>query len=436
MSHAFMESQGNVVGVEQAYRSVREVYRFLGHEEKIGLYQQPGEHATSVEDIEQYLDFLDGVFGRKQFKKPEIWVHGYSFKRWQELSGERIDPLLFPPRSPGGFPTASAAWEQRKKEIRDRIRWALGEEPAGVPYYPGRDKLSQGGNTSGGWRGQLLQRPALGFPAASFAFGDDLRGDLYAPTGSSIRPLPGTKWPVVIWLHPYSYTTGYSRFSVWDELLNRGFAVMAFDQIGFGTRNEQSLRFYERYPKWSLMGKMVADTRAAIEALAPLDVIDSSRIYLKGWALGAKVALYTAALDDRVAAVGAACGFAPLRLDTPEKGTEGVAHYSHIHGLIPRYGFFQGYENRLPVDYDEILAAVAPKPAYIVAPTLDRYSPVADVRTAVAESRKVYGMFGKESSLTLDTPVNFCNFPGTEAETRMYDWLSKQAGLPVPAKKK
>jgi hypothetical protein len=29
--------------------------------------------------------------------------------------------------------------------------------------------------------------------------------------------------------------------------------------------------FYRRYPKWSLTGKMVADTRAAIDALAALD---------------------------------------------------------------------------------------------------------------------------------------------------------------------
>ena len=51
------------------------------------------------------------------------------------------------------------------------------------------------------------------------------------------------------------------------------------------------------------MGKMVADTRAAIDALAALDVVDASRISLMGYSLGAKVGLLTMALDARVHAL-------------------------------------------------------------------------------------------------------------------------------------
>ena len=35
------------------------------------------------------------------------------------------------------------------------------------------------------------------------------------------------------------------------------YKIFAFDQIGFGTRVLDARRFYERYPRWSLMGKMV-----------------------------------------------------------------------------------------------------------------------------------------------------------------------------------
>ena len=87
---------------------------------------------------------------------------------------------------------------------------------------------------------------------------------------------------MVVWLHPFSYATGYSRGNnaAFASLTRRGFAVLAFDQIGFGTRVRDAREFYRRYPKWSLMGKMVADTRAAIDAASALDMIDPERIYV------------------------------------------------------------------------------------------------------------------------------------------------------------
>jgi pimeloyl-ACP methyl ester carboxylesterase len=87
------------------------------------------------------------------------------------------------------------------------------------------------------------------------------------------------------------------------------------------------------------MGKMVADTRAAIDALAAVGAVDASRISLMGYSLGAKVGLITAALDDRVHALAAVCGFDPLRRATADRGVEGIRHYSHLHGLMPRLGF-------------------------------------------------------------------------------------------------
>jgi dienelactone hydrolase len=119
--------------------------------------------------------------------------------------------------------------------------------------------------------------------------------------------------PVVVCLHAYSYATGYSRYAgpPFESLTRRGFAVLAFDQLAFGTRVLDARFFYDQYPKWSLIGKMVTDTRAAIDAVSALDVIDPSRIYLVGYGLGAKVGLLTAALDSRVKAVAATCGFDP-----------------------------------------------------------------------------------------------------------------------------
>ena len=398
MASAYSETQGNPWGFEQAYRSVRRVYQFLKRPENLGLSLRPGEHATTAENIEKYVDFFDTVFGRKTFPRPEIWMHGYSFS--------------------GGGP---GPWPARTASIRQKLLWALGEEPPGLGY-PARRKLEEPARTSEGWLGVLYNRPlkSEGMGSTAVSFGDDLKADLYYPLNRA------GKWPVVIWLHPYTYSTGYSRYTrpSFASLTRRGFAVLAFDQIGFGSRLEQARNFYQRYPNWSLLGKMAADTRAAIDAVSALEAIDSSKIYLAGYALGAKVALFTAALDERVAAVASVCGFAPLRLATPDKGAEGLRHYSHLHGLIPRFGAFVGRESQLPIDYDEILTAIAPRPVLVWAPTLDRYNPVADVGRAVAAARKAYQKLGSETALQLETPLDFNRFPASSQE-RVFDWLAK-----------
>jgi dipeptidyl aminopeptidase/acylaminoacyl peptidase len=170
------------------------------------------------------------------------------------------------------------------------------------------------------------------------------------------------------------------------------------------------------------MGKMISDTRAAIDAVSALEFADSSRITLFGYALGAKVGLLTAALDDRVWAVAAVCGFSPFRSETPASGTEGLRHYSHLHGLIPRLGFFVGHEDRVPFDSDEVMAAIAPRQVLVVAPELDRYAPVANVRRALEAAAGVYRLYGKPNALMLETPFDF-NRLSRETEERAFNWI-------------
>lgn len=451
----YAESAGNPLGFEQAYRSVRKVYQFLGLDENVWLHLRNGEHGTSAGDIDQLVDFFDAVFRRKPFPKIETWIHGYHFDDWRKLTGENIDPLKYPQRKVGDFLAATPEqWEQSKASIRKRITAMLGEEPPAVPPPP-RTRLMAGGRGGGGggghWLSGLFGRPGgsavrqpgrldPGFGIAGLSFGDDLQGDLYYPLGPDGKPRPG-KWPVVVWLHAYTYQNGWSAGSPWSSsvpdyvqdhrpsfaaLVKKGFAVFAFDQLGFGTRVLDARNFYRRHPHWSLMGRMMTDTRAAVDALAALQEIDASRIYLLGYALGAKLGLMTAAFDSRVAGVAAVCGFESLRLSDAGKGTEGIRHYSHLHGLIPRLGFFVDREARVPFDYDEIVALAAPRPVLVVAPTLDRYARIADVRRGSDASRAVYRLLGQENRLQLDTPTDFNRFP-RRLQERVSGWLAQTA---------
>ena len=420
MYSGYAESEGGPFGFEQAYRSVLKVYQDLGAEDKLWLNLRDGEHPTTAGDIELFVDFLDSVFGRKHFPKRETWINGYTFEEWKRISGESIDPMQYPRRALGDF--NQGPWEEKKPQIRQRIQWALGEEPAGIRFPAGKS-LKGAGLTSDGWLPLLFGRPlkASGMAYAPLAFGDDLKADLYYPEGTAA----GQRLPAVVWLHPFAYCTGYSRYAApaFASLTKRGFAVLAFDQIGFGSRVRDAREFYQRYPRWSLMGKMVADTRAAIDAVTALEIIDPHRVYIVGYALGAKVGLLTAAQDARVKALAAVAGFDPLRLDTKEKGVEGVLQYSHLHGLIPRFGFFAGHEDRLPLDFDDVLASVAPRDVLVVAPSLDRYAHVDDVRSEVEQARRVYQRLGRPDALRLETPLAFSSFPRPLQE-EVFDWLA------------
>jgi dienelactone hydrolase len=448
----YAESAANPVALEQAYRSALKAYRFLDKEQNLWLRLREGEHGTTAGDIENFMDFFDSVFGRKTRPKSETWIHGYDFDAWRRKTGEKLDPASFPTRSPGDFVAASPSqWESRKAELRANLERMLGEEPPRLPAPLATALPSGGAAPNEGWLAGLLNRPrgdafwrdmlaGHGMGHAPVSFGDGLQGALFYPANADGSP-KGDKWPVAIWLHPYAYATGWSARAPWNpkvpdyslekrpsftSLVNRGFAVFTFDQIGCGTRVHDARDFYDRYPKWSLLGKMIADARDAVSAMAALERVDASRVYLLGYALGARVALWTAAFDGRVKAVASVCGFDPLRQYTPEKGVEGLEHYSHLHGLLPKLGFFVGHERRVPFDYGEILALAAPRPALVVAPQLDRYAPVDDVRREIAGPQKIYRLLGAGEALTLDTPLDFNRFPPATQE-RVFDWLAKVA---------
>lgn len=387
LASAYTESANSTLGFEQNFRSARRVYEFLGAPQNLGLHLRQGLHATSSGDIESYVDFLDRVFGRSREPVPQDFVFGYTFEDWLKTSGEK---------KPAALP-------------QDKLRWALGEEPSLISFQrPTNPAAPLAGD--GGWIRLISPVPTdRSMKVVPVSLGTDIKADLYLPAAG------GKKLPLVIWLHPYAHANGY----VWKakapfvELIRRGYAVLSFDQIGFGTRIEHAKDFYRRYPHWSLLGKMVADTRAAITAAAEREEIDPAQIYLLGYALGGKVALWTAALDSRPAGVISVAGVTPLRTS---RDTEGIRAYSHLHGLLPRIGFYADEPANLPVDYDDVFRAIGPRRTLLVAPTHDW-------RTDLGALRQLVRPF---ASIDLQTPEEFNRFTPA-LQGLAFDWLDATA---------
>ncbi len=282
--------------------------------------------------------------------------------------------------------------------------------------------ISNGGN-SYGWLEPEKDETAVRH--MTFA---GVAGDLYYPKDTPA----GKRLPTVIWLHGYSYPLGYMWVYHSDlhpilALVHAGYAVLAYDQSGFGSRLSETGPFYSRYPQWSHMGRLVEDARSAVDELSSNELVDPSRIYLFGYSLGGNVAIYTAALDSRVKGVVSIAGFTPMRTDTADRGDGGVARYAYERDLIPKLGFFVGHEKQIPYDYQDLLGMIAPRPVLVVEPQLDRDATPADVESAVKQAKQVYSLYGAGDKLAIQEPWDYNRLPNN-----MLDEAVKWMGTNLP----
>ncbi len=461
IEYGLNDEVSNSWGDEQAYYSALKVYKLLGQPDRLGILRVPGFHGAN--DQEACLDWLDIQFGRSTRVWTNNFLFPWDFDKWRANTRQATDLRSFPRRDASGILAGpdgkaivtTADWETKSAAIRKSVEWMLGDEPAMMPPgagrgglpgrgAPGRAVPARGGNpgqttpdlvnwviqrggTSFGWlepqKSQTASRPV--------SFGYNVRGDLYYPAGTP----EGTRLPTVIWLHGNSYPLGYMWVYHNDlhpilALVRAGYAVLAYDQSGFGSRMSESGPFYDRYPHWSQMGRLVEDARAAIDALEKDPLVDPQRIYLFGYSMGGMVGVYTAALDSRVKGVVSICGFTPMRTDTADRGTGGVARYSYDRGLIPRLGLFVGHEAQIPYDFDELLAAIAPRPVLVVQPRMDRDATPADVRAAVERAAKVYALYGAPARLALEEPWDYNRLP-EKTQDGIVKWMGSNFG-PTP----
>jgi len=378
--------------VERSYLEGRKVYRFLGHPENLRVIYRPGAHDPITDTHrQQNMDWFDLSFGRgavKQSDFPETFMHKFDWEDWKSRLAK--NDLKVPFDNPA--------------DRRARILWALGQPPDNITDWDGQYTLLTDAEsemmTHERWQVENTARVCV-------SFADNVRGNIYYnPT------IKGTA-PVVIWLHPYSYHSGYNEgygvqgTTVYHRLAQKGFVVLAFDQIGFGLRLLEGRDFYEQYPKWSRLGRMIYDVRAAVDFLIsgkgrakePMPPLQKDQIYALGYSLGGMVGLYATALDERIAGVASFCGFTPLRTDTDAKSTGGIRKLWQWHALQPLLGLFHGREQEIPYDFDDVLKLIAPRPCLIVSPKNDREADFNDVVQHANKARKAWETKGQSEAL-------------------------------------
>ncbi len=457
IEYGLNDEVSNTWGSEQTYHSALAVYRLLGQPDRLGLLRVPGFHGAN--DPEACLDWLDIQFGRSPRRWDNHLLFSWNWDEWRARSGEAVDLVKYPPHPADDLLKAAdgvaidsvAGWEKKAATIRSAVNWMLGDEPPLMPPTPlpaflqrrgpppGPTVVAQGqvgnpGQTAPDVPAWVISRGGQEFgwlepergqaDSRKVRLGDNVSGDLYFPKNAPAD----RKLPVVIWLHGYSTPLGYMWVYRRDlhpilALVKAGYAVLAYDQCGFGSRMGESGPFYDRFPHWSLLGRMVEDVRTAVDALQKDARLDPQRIYAFGWSLGGMVGLYAAAADPRIQGVVSIDGFTPMRTDTAASGTGGLARFSVERGLLPRLGFFVGHEAQVPYDYDSVLGLVAPRPVLIVQPQMARDVTPADVHATVVSARRVYALVGAADRLALDEPDDYARLPAA-TQDRIIRWLT------------
>jgi acetyl esterase/lipase len=201
------------------------------------------------------------------------------------------------------------------------------------------------------------------------------------------------------------------------ELAERGFVCIIPDYPSFGEYPFDFRAAAQRYASGSL--KAVWNNIRAVDVLETLDEVDPDRIGAIGHSLGGHNALFTAAFDQRIKAVVTSCGFTPFH-DYYKGDLRGWTSDRYMPAIARDY---QNDPDRVPFDFYEVLAAIAPRHVFVNAPLHDSNFDVEGVRKVESCVKEVYGLL-KTGSMVYVYPDCGHDFPA-EVREQAYQWLGE-----------
>lgn len=201
---------------------------------------------------------------------------------------------------------------------------------------------------------------------------------------------------------------GLSNLHYGAELARRGHVVICPDYHRYG---ERSVDPYETGWESATM-KGIWDHMRAVDVLQTRPDVDGSKIAAIGHSLGGHNAIFLALFDPRVKAVVSSCGYNAF----PHYMKGDIAGWSHA-GYMPKLKSAFGLDlKKVPFDWPELVAALAPRGLYTCAPTGDDNFEVEGVKACETAARPVYELLGASGNLVFAHPDAKHDFPPKERE--------------------
>jgi pimeloyl-ACP methyl ester carboxylesterase len=241
------------------------------------------------------------------------------------------------------------------------------------------------------------------------------------------------KFPAMLCLHPTNADgkaqtaglIGLPTRHYGHQLAQRGFVCLIPDYPSFGDYKDYN--FQQKKPGTEeplyVSGTMKAiwNNVRAVDLLETLPYVDADNLGTIGHSLGGHNALYTAVFEPRLKCVVTSCGFTAFH-DYYKGDLKGWTSDRYMPRIRDVY---ENNPDKMPFDFPEVLAAIAPRGIYVAAPEMDHNFDVGGVRKCIAAAQPVFELLGGKDQLVVAYPNCGHDFPDDVRE-RVYQWLEKQ----------
>ncbi|SDW70322.1 S9 family peptidase [Paenibacillus sp. PDC88] len=170
-------------------------------------------------------------------------------------------------------------------------------------------------------------------------------------------------YPVVVFNHSHggNYAGGRNEFltsshylqqpSFAKTLTSMGYAACCMDMRGFNERSGRTESELVKEMLWRgevLWGRMLRDNQCLLDYICTREDVDSSRIGTIGMSMGALMAWWLAALDDRIKVVVDICGQVDAHTLIMKRGLDHHGFYSYVPGLLKHFTTLSIQERIVP----------------------------------------------------------------------------------------
>jgi len=202
------------------------------------------------------------------------------------------------------------------------------------------------------------------------------------------------------------------------QLVRQGYVVLAPDLRCFGERLDWNPEdhyacdtnlVHAAMAGWNPLAQNVWDLQCCLSVLAEHPLVDAERIGMVGFSYGGTVTLFTAALDERVAAAVVSGYFSSWA--ESHKMPWNMCGSQILTGMLGR------------LEHEDLGALIAPRPLLVESGTEDYLFPWATAAESVRRTRLVYEQSGAGDRLVHDIFEGDHQWHGVEAIPFLNRWL-------------
>lgn len=316
----------------------------------------------------------------------------------------------------------NSQWKAKRLQILDSMQAVMGKLPDREKLPPAVQVLDSLSETS-------YTRFSLKMTVAP---NEIIYAYFYIPRHTTAR-----KHPAVLALHETDLLGKRSvdgqgknkNLAYGKELAERGYIVIAPDYPSLGDLKDYDFK-NDRYQSGTM--KAVFNHMRCIDFLVSRKEVDPQRIGAIGHSLGGHNTLFVSTFDTRIKVAVTSCGW--TLFDFYNIGAEKSKAYGGRLGpwaqerymplLKEKYGLDPA---KTPFDFDQVIAAIAPRAVFSSSPLSDGNFDVNGVKKGIANASVVYDFLKVKDKLQAIYPDSGHDFP-TQVRFEAYEFIDRILG--------